>query len=255
LLSSYTPTLNRTALEKVKIPLISEIDWYANQALPKFTTGTRTQGDGASTGSQDTTGTQNVNYKDVKGSAGVAGMTQNYTMSMTTGQTVTAGEVFTISGVYAWDWRTQQSTGFLAQFTVLANATAAASAVTLSIQPPLIVQGTSDGTATNPTAANTAFATVDSIPAINSYIKFAGALSTSLTVRSAFNKRAISMVSARLQMPFTGVASYAVDPDTGIALRYWRGSDIVSGSHIHRWDCMYGATVLDSYLGTKVCGT
>ena len=56
-------------------------------------------------------------------------------------------------------------------------------------------------------------------------------------------------------MPFTGVASYAVDPDTGISVRYWRGSDITTGNHIHRWDCMYGAAVLDPYLGTRVCGS
>lgn len=257
LLSSYTPTLNRTALERVKIPLISEIDWYANQALPVFTTGTRTQGDGSSTGSQDNAGNQNVNYKDVKGSAGVAGMTQTYNMSGTTGQTIVVGDVFTIQNVYAWDWRTGQALDHLQQFTVLtAPPTAAGSAYTgMVITPPIIVQGTSDGTATNPTAANTAFATVDSIPASTAYIKFAGAASTKLTVRSAFHKRAISLVSARLQMPFTGVASYAVDPDTGIALRYWRGSDIVSGAHVHRWDCMYGATVLDQFLGTRVCGT
>jgi P22 coat protein - gene protein 5 len=257
LLSSFTPTLNRTALEKVKIPLISEIDWYASQQLTTYTTGTRTQGNGSSTGGQDLTGSQNVNYKDVKGSAGVAGMVQNYVISgLSANQTVVAGDVFTISSVYSWDWRAQQANSYLQQFTVQANATANGSGVvTVSISPPIIVQGTSDGTATNPTAANTAFATVDSIPLTNAYIQFAGAASTKLTVRPAFNKRAISMVSARLQMPFTGVASYAVDPDTGIALRYWRGSDIVSGSHIHRWDCMYGATVLDPFLGTRVCGT
>ncbi len=64
-----------------------------------------------------------------------------------------------------------------------------------------------------------------------------------------------ALVSARLQMPFTGVASYAVDPDTGISVRYWRGSDIQTGNHIHRWDCMYGAAVLDPFLGTGVCGS
>ena len=256
LLSSFTPTLNRTALEKVKIPLISEIDWYASQQLPTITTGTRTQGDGSSTGSTISGANQNVNYKDVKGSAGTVGMTQNLTIAMTTGQTVKKGEVFTIENVYSWDWRAQQANSYLQQFTVLADATAASSLVTLSISPAIIVQGTSDGTATNPTAANTAFATVDSIPVTaTAYVQFAGAASTKLTIRPAFHKRAISLVSARLQMPFTGVASYAVDPDTGIALRYWRGSDIVSGAHVHRWDCMYGATVLDPFLGTRVCGT
>jgi hypothetical protein len=75
-----------------------------------------------------------------------------------------------------------------------------------------------------------------------------------MRIKAAFQKRAISLVSTRLQMPFTGVASQAIDTDTGIAIRYWRGSDIQTGAHIHRWDMMYGADVLDPFLGTRVCG-
>jgi hypothetical protein len=56
-------------------------------------------------------------------------------------------------------------------------------------------------------------------------------------------------------MPFTGVASFATDPDTGIAIRYWRGSDITSGQHVHRWDMIYGASVMDTFLGTRICGS
>lgn len=70
-----------------------------------------------------------------------------------------------------------------------------------------------------------------------------------------FHKRAISLVSARLHMPFSGVASFATDPDTGISIRYWRGSDIASGQHVHRWDMIYGAAVMDPFLGTRICGT
>jgi hypothetical protein len=253
LLSDFTPTINRTALERVKIPLISEIDWYATQQAPQMTTGTRTQGDGVSTGSQISGANQNVNYRDVKGGAGSAGMTQTITMTMTTGQTVAAGDVFTIAGVNAWDWRQNVVSDHLQQFTVLAPATAAGGVVTLTITPAIIVQGTADES--GQTYTNTAFATVDSIPANNAYVQFVGAPSTNVRVRSAFHKRAISLVSARLQMPFTGVASFATDPDTGIAIRYWRGSDITSGQHVHRWDMIYGASVMDTFLGTRICGS
>jgi len=256
LLSAFTPAINVPALERVKIPLISEVDWYASQQLPVFTTGTRLQGNGSSTGSVINGANQNVNYRDVKGSAGTAGMLQNLTITGDANAvTFKKGDVFTIANVYAWDWRAQQALPDLQQFTVLADVTAGSSPATavLSISPPLIVQGTNDATGNSYT--NTAFATVDSIPANGAFIQFAGAASTKLTVRSAFHKRAISMVSARLHMPFTGVASYAVDPDTGISVRYWRGSDISTGNHIHRWDCMYGAAVLDGFLGTRVCGS
>lgn len=252
--SFLPPNINVPALQRVKIPLISEIDWYASQQLPVLTTGTRTQGDGSSTGGQISAASQNVNYRDVKGSAGVIGMTQTLTLkAVGNNATIKAGEVFTIQNVNSWDWRAQQVNEYLQQFTVLNDATADGSGnVTVTIQPAIIVQGTND--ATGNANANTAFATVDSAPALNAYVQWVGAASTSLRVKSAFHKRAISLVSARLQMPFTGTASYAVDPDTGISIRYWRGSDITSGQHVHRWDMMYGAEVLDSFLGSRIAG-
>ena len=255
LMGNYTPQVNVTAMERVKIPLISEIDWYATQQLPQLTSGTRTQGDGLTTGATVSGANQNVNYQDVKGSAGTAGFTQ--TLNITGGganATIAAGEVFTIQNVYAWDWRNQQLATRLQQFTVTTAVTLNGSgAGALTITPPIIVQGTNDESSTSYT--NSAFGTVGTVPASGAYIQWAGAASTSMEVRAAFHKRAISLVSARLQMPFTGVASYAVDPDTGISVRYWRGSDITTGNHIHRWDCMYGASVMDCFLGTRVCGS
>lgn len=258
LLSAYEPPdINRPALQRVRIPIISEIDWYATQQLPVLTAGTRVQGNGSSTGFQIDGANQNVNYRDVKGSAGSVGMTQELDIDGASqdGLTVVPGEVFTIAGVYAWDWRAQQALDYLQQFTVVTGGTAAASTgkLTVTITPPIIVQGTNDSTGN--ANANTAFATVDSVPGDGAYVQFAGAASAKMRVRSAFHKRAISLVSTRLQMPFTGVASYATDPDTGISIRYWRGSDISTGAHVHRWDMMYGATVLDQFLGTRVSGT
>ena len=254
LLSDFTPEINRTALEKVKIPLISEMEFYATQQNATLTTGTRAQGDGSSAGMQAVGAGQNVNYRSVSGSAGNTGMQQTFNIDNATGatDTIKAGEVFTIQGVYAWDWRQQVALAYLQQFTVVADAVCVANAVTLTITPPIIVQGTNDGTNTY---ANSAFGTVAQAPLNDAYIHFAGAASTTYKVKAAFNKRALALVSARLQMPFTGVASFATDPDTGIAIRYWRGSDITTGAHVHRWDMIYGGSLMDGFLGTRVCGT
>lgn len=256
LLSSFTPDENASALEKVRIPIISEIDWYATQQAPNLTCGTRVQGDGATTGFQINGANQNVNYRDVKGSAGTLGMQQTLLLkgAAQAGLTITDGEVFTIAGVYAWDWRNQVALPDLQQFTVISGGTGAVTTgdVTITISPAIIVQGTNDGTNTY---ANSAFGTVDSVPADSAYVKFVGAASAKCQVKTAFHKRAISLVSARLQDPFTGVASFATDPDTGISIRYWRGSDINTGNHIHRWDMIYGAQVMDPFLGTRICGT
>jgi hypothetical protein len=251
LLSDFTPDVNRSALEKTRIPLISEVDWYATQQVPTLTTGTRAQGNGTSTGSQVSGATQNVNYRDVKGSGLTVGMTQTLHIALTTGQTVVVGDVFTIAGVYAWDWRQQVKLPYLQQFTVVTGATGVSSVADIVITPAIIVQGTSDGVNTY---ANSAFATVDSVPADNAYIQFAGAPSINVPVRAVFHKRALALVSARLEMPFTGVASFATDPDTGISIRYWRGSDISTGQHVHRWDMIYGGACMDTELGTRLTG-
>jgi hypothetical protein len=256
LLSDFTPDMNADALQRVRIPIISEVDWYASQQLPILTGGTRPQGDGSSTGGQVNGANQNVNYADVKGVAGSTSYMQQTLAvdGLGAGVTIKQGEVFTIAGVYAWDWRAQQATEFLQQYTVLADATAdgTGAIAALSISPAIIVPQTGGTQAIKDT--NSAFGTVDSIPADNAYIQFAGAASAKMTIKPVFHKRAISLVSTRLHTPFTGVASFAVDPDTGIAVRYWRGSDISTGAHIHRWDCMYGAAVLDPFLGTRIAG-
>lgn len=259
MLTDFLPD-NATALRKARLPVISEVDWYSSQQVPSLTAGTRVQGDGSSAGAQINTANQNVNYRDVKGSAGVKGMTQSLVLKGGgNALTVKIGEVFTIQNVFAWDWRNQQALEYLQQFTVVDDGSHpngyvsdAGGAITLVISPAIIVQGTND--ATGNANANSAFGTVDSIPASNAYIQYAGAASAKMRVKATFQKRAISLVSTRLQMPFTGVASFAVDPDTGIAVRYWRGSDISTGAHIHRWDMMYGADVLDPFLGTRISG-
>lgn len=249
LLSSFTPEINVSMLEKVRIPLISEVDWYATQQTPSLTTGTRTTSGAA----QVNGATQFVNYRDVKGGAGTTGMQQTLAVKgLTNGHTIKAGEVLSIAGVFAWDWRQFVQLEFLAQFTVVSDVTVAGTTANVVITPPIIVQGTSDGVNTN---GNTAFGTVAQAPADSAAITWVGAASTTVRVKSAFHKRAVALVSARLQMPFTGVASFATDPDTGIAIRYWRGSDITTGAHVHRWDMVYGAAMMDGFLGTRICGT
>jgi hypothetical protein len=121
-----------------------------------------------------------------------------------------------------------------------------------AISPAIIVQGTSDGTSTD---GNTAFGTVDSAPADNAFIQFVGAASTKLRCARRSRSGPSAWSATRLQMPFSGVASYAVDEDTGISIRYWRGPISAPAQHVHRWDMMYGAQVMDPFLGTRICGS
>ena len=229
LVGGFIPDVNKPALLRSRVPMVGNVNWYGTQQCPSLTTGTRVQGDGSSTGAQLDGASQNVNYRDVK--------TTNQQTILLKGagnaKTYKTGEVFTIQGCYAWDWRNNQQLANLQQFTIVGatQTSSAGGAVTLTISPPIIVQGTSDGTSTD---ANTAFGTVANAPADSSYLQFAGALSTILPIRYAFHKQAIALVSTPLQMPVTGVAAQVHDAETGISIRYWRNSDFATGIHGHR---------------------
>jgi hypothetical protein len=257
---------NGNALSRTKIPVLSEIDLYATQQCPSITNGTRVS---AATSLIDN-GTLSVNYRDVKTT-----MVQTIHIDgQSSGVTINVGEKLTIAGVYAYDWRNGTALPYLQVFTVVggastasgtvANGSALNTAITtdaggdidLIISPPIIVPGTSDGVST---AGNTAFATCSAAPVDGAAVTHLGPTSASTTytrrVRAAWHKSAITLVSAKLQTPFTGEYSFATDPQTGISIRYWRGSDISTGAHVHRWDCLYGAQNLDPLLGTEISGS
>lgn len=242
--------VNRTALEKVRIPILSEVDLFATNNIRSITAGTRTDGtvDGAS---------QNVNYRAVKDARN---MRQNINLAgMGANGTISKGDTFTIAGVFAVNNRSRQPLPYLKQFTVLEDATAdGAGDVTVAISPAIIVGGTSDGVdpgSGDTTLVNTAFQTVSAVPANGAAVTWTVSAGTITPVRAAFHKKAISMVSAKLRTPFSDTSSFISDPETGIGIRYWRGSDIRSGRHIHRWDTIFGVQMVQPELGARVNGT
>lgn len=262
LISSNIDGVNKTALEKVRVPMMSEIEAYATQQCPSITVGTRVAG---ATSLIDN-GTLSVNYRDVKNT-----MVQTIHIDgQAQGVTIKVGETLTIAGVFAYDWRNQVALPYLQPFTVLGGASTASGTVAqgsalntpittdangdvdLIISPPIIVPNTNDGVDTK---ANTAFATVSAAPVDGANVTHLGVAGTTRRVRAAWHKSAIQMVSVKLQTPFTGESSFATDPETGISIRYWRGSDISTGAHVHRWDCIFGAENVDPLMGYQVSGT
>jgi len=251
LIDKFMTTEAVNAMKRAKVPMLSDIDYYRTQAPSILVTGTRT-----STGAGQVNGAnQNVNYADVKDTN-----SQNLILeTVGNNATIKAGDTFTIANVFRINPRTQQvitdATGAaeLMQFVVLADAVAdGAGAVTVSIAPPIIVPGTGGSTAVQ--RQNTVFGTASAAPANDAAIIWAGAASSAFAQRAAWHKSAIQLVSAQLIKPMTGVSSFANDPETGISIRYWRGSDINTGNHVHRWDMIYGGAVVDRQLGTRFSG-
>lgn len=223
--------VNKSALQRARLPVMSEIDWYATNNWRALTTGTRT--DGAVAGND-----QDVKYSDVA--------TQEYQDLVVDGLgangTVKKGEIFTIAGVYAVNPRSKETLPYLQQFVVTEDVEADSSGeASLKIFPYIIATGP--------------YQTVSAKPIDGAVVEWSGTASTAYPVKAAFHKSAIQLVTAKLATPMSDTSSFATDKESGISIRYWRGSDITTGEHIHRWDMIFGAKVLDPRLGVRVNGT
>lgn len=232
------------ALTKAKLPMLGNIDWYSTANAATVTTGTRSGNalvDGAN---------QNVTYASVKDG--------NWTQTLAidnvgNAQTVAAGEVFTIDGVFAVNPRSKATLSYLQQFTVITGGTSSATGtgndqnLSMTISPPIITSGP--------------FQTVSAAPADNAAIQWMGDDSeantdaTTYTFGTVFRPESIALVSAKLVMPYSGEADYATDPDTGLTVRYWRSSDSTNDTHLHRFDVVYGVKNVDPRRGTRLSGT
>lgn len=231
--------VNRTALQRAKLPVLGSVQPYMTQSVINLTTGTRTQ-----TGAAQIDGNgQAVTYASVADS-----YEQELDLKgLTNGDTIKKGEVFTIgvtagnAGVFAVNPRTKAQLDYLQQFVVLEDVTVVGTTATVKIANPIITSG--------------AYQTVDKAPTDSMAVTWLGAASTNYRQNAVFHKSAITLAFAKLVRPRTGEYAYATDPETGISIRYWQTSDGVNDVHLHRWDVLYGVTTVDRRLGVRVSGT
>jgi hypothetical protein len=155
--------------------------------------------------------------------------------------TVTAGDVFTIAGVYAVNPQTRESTGSLQQFVVTAAQTASSNALAnMAISPPIY-------TSTN------ALATVDSFPADNAAVTFVGTASTAYPQNMIYHKDAITFATADLLLP-QGVDMAARAVHNGISLRIIRDYDINNDRMPCRIDVLYGFNAIRPQMACRLWG-
>lgn len=216
---------------------------FTNQ-LPVITTGSRGN---TTAGSIEMVGAnQNVNYADVAiSTANGRFLTQTISIDGAAlgTQTIKAGEVFTIEGVYAYDNRKQAAVNpaRLQQFTVVEDATAVGGAITaLRIFPAMIVPGSGAGDNVN---INSAHATVTAANADNADITFMGAASTTYGPRLLIQKEAIVVDTIPLIMPATGIAMRKKLSRIPVTVRMWQWSDFYTGAHSVRFDVALNANI------------
>ena len=156
--------------------------------------------------------------------------------------TIRAGEVFTIGGVFSVNPQTRESTGSLQQFVVTSDVTANGSGVagTVPISPSIF-------TATN------ALATVDTFPQSSAAVTFLGAGDTSFPQNLVYHKDAITFATADLLLPQgVDMASRAVH--NGISLRIVRQYDINNDRMPCRIDVLYGYGVIRPQMACRIWG-
>jgi hypothetical protein len=184
------------------------------------------------TGSRVATGNTVTTTVSSQGASSIA-------LTIGSGLTVKAGDVFTVADCYAVNPQTRESTGSLFQFVALADATASGTAITVSVAPIY-------------TAAN-ALATVDSFPVSGKAVVFVGAASSQYAQNLVYHKDAITFATADLLLP-QGVDMAARAVHNGISLRVVRQYDINNDRMPCRIDVLYGFNTIRPQMGCRIWG-
>lgn len=157
--------------------------------------------------------------------------------------TVKAGEVFTIAGVYAVNPVTKARLPWLKQFTVVSDATCSSNETDVVIYPAMIWTG--------------AFKNVDVVGVSdlnNQSVSFLGSASTSYAQNLVFHKNAFALAIVPMVSP-PGAKDVARESYKGTSVRlipFYNGSTDVSTM---RLDVLYGFKALDPRLATRISGT
>lgn len=153
--------------------------------------------------------------------------------------TVTAGDVFTIAGVYAINPETKQAYDSLQQFVVTAAGTASGGALTMSISPSIVASGAKQN--------------VSAAAANDAAITFVGTASTAYPQMLAFHKEAFTLVTADLVMP-QGIDFASRQNYDGVSLRIVRQYDINNDNFPCRLDVLYGWKTVKAQFACRVTG-
>ena len=154
-------------------------------------------------------------------------------------KTWNVGDVFTISGVYAVNPQTRESTGSLQQFTVTAAASGSSTA-TLSISPPLYTP-------------NNALATVSAMPAATATVTMLGSANGQYAQNLVYHRDAITFATADLLLP-QGVDMASRQVHNGISLRVVRQYDINNDRLPCRIDVLYGYGAIRPQMAARIWG-
>jgi hypothetical protein len=234
--SLYNDTISKPAYRQGNTGMVGGVDLYMTQNVASHTTGSRS----GSTLVDLSITASTITYDAVKD-------TNQQTIHIDAlggaTQTIKAGDVFTIAGVYDVNPVTKAPLSFLKMFTVVSDATASGSETDLVISPAMIwtgahknvdVQGVSDLN--------------------NQAVTFVGTASTTYRQNMIFNKKAFAMISVPLVKP-PGAVDVGRESYKGTSVRVIPVYDGISDESAWRLDILYGTKCIDPRLAVRISGT
>lgn len=231
----YNDTINKPAYRKGSTGMVAGVDMYMTQNVATHVTGSRS---GSPLIDLSITAST-ISYEDVKD-------TNRQTIHIDTlggaTQTVNAGDVFTIDGVYDVNPVTKAPLGYLKMFTVLETVTATGSETDLVISPPMIWNG--------------AFKNVDvqGVTDLNNQpVTFIGDASKNYRQNMTFHKNAFALISVPLVRP-PGATDVGRETYKGTSVRVIPVYDGINDHSAWRLDILYGTGAIDPRLAVRQSG-
>ena len=229
----YIDKTAKTALEQAKLGMVGGCELFMSQNVQTHTVG-------AHGGTPLTRGaSQGVAYSSVKTT-----MTQTLaTDGWTTNSGLKAGDVFTISGLYAVNPVTKATLPHLQPFVIVSNVTTnttSSNTTSIVISPPIITSGP--------------YQNVSADNANDTAIVMFGTASTGYAQNLLFKKEAFALAVVPMERP-AGATDVAIENYKNLSVRlipYYDGTNDVSN---YRLDVLYGVKTIDARKATRLSGT
>ncbi len=230
----FQPEITKSALETARMPMLGNVTAYKSQNVVTHTVG-------AFGGSPVVKGaSQNVTYASVMSST-TWSQSLN-TTGWTTSSVLKAGDVFTMSGVYAVNPVSKSTLDYLEQFVLISNVTTNATnsnTTVLVISPPIITSGP--------------YQTVSAAPADGTTITYVGTASTGYPQNLVFHRNAAALCVVPMELP-GGAAKKSRFTKNGLSVRVIEVYDGVNDVNMWRFDVLYGVKTIDPRLSVRLSG-
>lgn len=222
------------AYRQGKLGQLGGVETWMSQVMPTHTTGSRVVLTTPITAAAS--GDQAVSYDTAKNTWTQTLVTTGYGSA-----TLKKGDVFTIADLYMVNPRTKASTGVLQQFVVTEDYTTD-STDSIVISPPIITSGPHQTVvlSTGTFASNV--------------ITDIGVASTSYRQNLMYHKNAFALACVPMELP-QGAFGAARQSYKGFSVRVIPVYDGINDVSKWRLDMLYGRTVLDPRIATRISGT